>query len=100
MMVPRRTIATLVVFLALGASAEARSPRDRRPSVAPTPVAPANVHLAPAGEIALPGRGLALAWAPDASGIATGGHFKDPTTGQRYDTRVVDVASQTLRPAG
>jgi len=72
---------------------------EPRPSVASTPAPPANVHLAPAGTMPLPGRGLALAWAPDGSTIAAGGHFKDPTTGQRYDTRLLDVASLTLRPA-
>jgi len=69
------------------------------PSVASTPAPPANVHLAPAGTMSLPGRGLALAWAPDGSTIAAGGHFKDPATGQRYDTRLLDVANLTLRPA-
>ncbi len=82
-MVPLRTIATLAIVVVVASPAKA-----------------ANVHLAPAGMIALPGRGLALAWAPDGSAVAAGGHFKDPTTGQRYDTRIVDVATATLRPAG
>lgn len=99
MRVPLRTLATFAVFVALTSPASARSPRDRRPSAAPTPVAPGNVHFAPAGTIPLPGRGLALAWAPDGSAIVAGGHFKDPTTGQRYDTRIADVESLTLRPA-
>ena len=54
------------------------------------------MHLAEAGSIALPGRGLTLAWAPDGRALAVGGHFRDPTTGLRYDTRVADVASRTL----
>jgi WD40 repeat protein len=58
--------------------------------------APTNVHFAPGAVIALPGRGVALAWAPDGHGIAVGGHFRDPTTGLRYDTRVVDVAQGAL----
>ena len=104
-------IASCILALAAAASvqfatvAEARPgphvphvPRQH-PSVAPTPVVPANVHFAPAGTIPLPGRGLALAWAPDGSAIAAGGHFKDPATGQRYDTRVLDIPSATLRPA-
>src|SRR5260370_27302481 len=104
-------IASCILALAAAASvqfatvAEAR-PRPhvphvprQHPSVAPTPVVPANVHFAPAGTIPLPGRGLTLAWAPDGSAIAAGGHFKDPATGQRYDTRLLDVTSATLRPA-
>jgi WD40 repeat protein len=44
----------------------------------------------------LPGRGTHLAWAPDGHAIAVGGHFIEPETGLRYDTRVYDVASNTL----
>jgi len=55
-----------------------------------------NVHLAPAERIALPGRGLTLAWSPDGSGIAAGGRFKEASTKLRYDTRLVDVASASL----
>lgn len=91
-----RMLTTLVLTLVLAATAEA-APRPRKPSAAPTPLAPANVHFAPAGAIALPGRGLAVAWSPDGKAIAAGGHFKDPATGQRYDTRIVDVGSRTLR---
>jgi WD40 repeat protein len=53
-------------------------------------------HLAPAGEVALPGRGLALAWSPDGTSIAAGGHFRDPATSLRYDLRIVDVAGRRL----
>lgn len=41
----------------------------------------------------LPGRGMALAWAPDGAAVAAGGHFKDPDTGRRYDTKLYDVAT-------
>src|SRR5262249_18084807 len=58
---------------------------------------PANVWLRPATTIALPGRGLAVSWAPDGAALAVGGHFRDKTTGLRYDTRVADVATGTLR---
>ena len=55
-----------------------------------------NVHLAPAGTIALPGRGLSLAWSPDGTRLAVGGHFRDKATRLRYDTRIADVASGKL----
>jgi WD40 repeat protein len=60
------------------------------------PPGPANVYYAPAGQAPLPGRGLALAWSPDGSQIAAGGHFKEKATGKRYDTRIIDVATRTL----
>lgn len=63
----------------------------------PPVVGPAtNVLLAPAGVIALPGRGQSLAWAPDGRRLAVGGHFRDKETRLRYDTRVANVASGVL----
>jgi WD40 repeat protein len=62
---------------------------------APAPAAP-NAHFAPGIVVALPGRGAALAWAPDGQRVAVGGHFRDAATGLRYDTRIVDVAQGTL----
>lgn len=41
----------------------------------------------------LPGRGMTLAWKPDSTTVAAGGHFKDPATQQRYDTKLYDVAT-------
>jgi WD40 repeat protein len=52
--------------------------------------------MAPGKEIALPGRGLALAWAPDGHTLAVGGHFRERATKLRYDTRIADVASGQL----
>lgn len=72
-------------------------PTDPGEPTTPTPpVVATNVHLAPAERIVLPGRGLSLTWSPDGRGIAAGGHFKDPVTKLRYDTRLVDVASASL----
>jgi WD40 repeat protein len=60
-------------------------------------VAPARAAmLEPAGSIALPGRGMALAWSPDGRRIAAGGHFNDPNSSLRYDVRVADVAAQIV----
>src|SRR5579871_2972809 len=56
---------------------------------------PANVHFTPTGTIALPGRGLALAWSPAGDALATAGHFADSATHERYDTRVASVRSMT-----
>jgi WD40 repeat protein len=58
--------------------------------------APTNALLESAGSIALPGRGLGLAWSPDGTRIAVGGHFRDKLTRLRYDTRVADVAAGVL----
>ncbi len=72
-------------------------PDDPGSGGAPTPApAPTNVHFAPGATVALPGRGASLAWSPDGTHIAAGGHFHDPTTGLRYDTRIVDVAQGAL----
>jgi hypothetical protein len=54
------------------------------------------VLLEPAGAIALPGRGLSLAWSPDGRRIAVGGHFRDKVTRLRYDTRIADVDAGVL----
>ncbi len=53
-------------------------------------------RLEPAGAVALPGPGLALAWAPDGTAIAAGGRFRDPATSLRYDLRIVDVVERRL----
>ncbi len=53
-------------------------------------------ELVAAGSVLLPGRGLAVAWSPDGSAVAAGGHFRDAATKLRYDTRVVDVARARL----
>jgi len=58
--------------------------------------APTNVLLESAGSIALPGRGLSLAWSPDGTRIAVGGHFRDKVTRLPYDTRVADGAAGVL----
>src|SRR5262245_19536262 len=58
--------------------------------------APTNVRLAPDGVIALPGRGQSLAWSPDGSRIAVGGHFREKATRLRYDTRIANVATGVL----
>lgn len=73
------------------------TPTDDPGGGAPAPApAPTNEHFAPGAVVALPGRGASLAWSPDGTRIAAGGHFHDAATGLRYDTRVVDVASATL----
>ncbi len=103
-----RTLLALTIALGGAQAAHARAPHNphkpRAPKVHSTPsagepAAPVNVRFAPAGTIALPGRGLTLAWSPTGDAIAAGGHFKDKATGQRYDTRVVDVPSRSLRAA-
>jgi WD40 repeat protein len=55
-----------------------------------------NVHFTASGTVALPGLGLSLAWSPAGDQIATGGHFVDRVTHQRYDTRTVDVRTMKL----
>ncbi|MGQ0826338.1 MAG: Ig-like domain-containing protein [Actinomycetota bacterium] len=78
-------------------------PTTRPPTTTPTTTRPPTTtpttpgtRLAPAGAIALPGRGLTLSWSPDGTGIAVGGRFNDPETSQRYDTRTIDVANRRL----
>jgi WD40 repeat protein len=63
----------------------------------------ANEHFALERSIALPGRGIAVAWSPDGTQLAAGGHFRGntvlaqpPKTNFRYDTKVYDVASGAL----
>jgi WD40 repeat protein len=53
-------------------------------------------HLTASGSVALPGRGLALAWSPDGRSVAAAGHFRDSATDLRYDLRVVDVGARRL----
>ncbi len=63
----------------------------------------ANRRFVPARTIALPGRGMAVAWSPDGTRLAAGGHFRGsevlpqpPKSNLRYDTKVYDVASGAL----
>jgi WD40 repeat protein len=100
----RRALAGLAVLGggALAPSADARgdgiSRREPRRTPPPTPAVeePANVHLEPAGTIALPGRGQSLAWAPDGRRLAVGGHFREKATRLRYDTRIADTETGSL----
>jgi WD40 repeat protein len=104
------SIVAVVACVGLGGVAEARAPhrphqphRPRQPRQPGTPgtnqvdpARPTNVHFGAQGTIALPGRGLALAWSPDGSRIAAGGRFREKATGLRYDTRIANVAPRTL----
>lgn len=105
----RLMVAALMAGVLAAGEARARDPRPPRPPrppraprtpkpppAPPAPPLPTNVHFTPAGTIALPGRGLALSWSPDATRIAAGGRFRDKATGLRYDTRVADVVAQAL----
>jgi WD40 repeat protein len=56
----------------------------------------ANTRFSTNPTVALPGRGLSIAWSPDGTELAVGGHFREKTTGLRYDTRALDVGSRTL----
>ncbi len=92
---------SLAVVVACPAPVQARGDRVsrrervRRPPPPPEPT-PVNVHLEPAGVVALPGRGQSLAWAPDGRRLGVGGHFREKATRLRYDTRVADVDAGTL----
>lgn len=66
-------------------------------------LAASNQVFAPVQTLALPGRGMAVAWSPDGTRIAAGGHFRGstvlpqpPKSNLRYDTKVYDVASGAL----
>ncbi len=66
-------------------------------------IAETNQLFAPVQSLALPGRGMAVAWSPDGTRIAAGGHFRGstvlpqpPKSNLRYDTKVYDVASGAL----
>jgi WD40 repeat protein len=96
-------VVAVAVAVALAGAADGASRRKRpvtaaRPDDRPGPaVEPAsNVLLAPERTVALPGRGMGLAWAPDGHALAVGGHFRERTTRLRYDTRVYDLASDAL----
>ncbi len=71
------------------------------------PLAPASAEpnrlFAPETSIALPGRGIAVAWSPDGTRVAAGGHFRGgevipppPKSNFRYDTKVYDADSGAL----
>ena len=71
-------------------------------NVAPTG-AQATPHFALERAIALPGRGMIVAWSPDGTRLAAGGHFRGsevlplpPKTNFRYDTKIYDAASGAL----
>jgi WD40 repeat protein len=72
-------------------------------STAPA-VAETNQQFVATRSFALPGRGMAVAWSPDGTRLAAGGHFRGPTAqppwqpkgNLRYDTKVYDVASGAL----
>lgn len=60
-------------------------------------------HFALERTIALPGRGMIVAWSPDGTRLAAGGHFRGstvlplpPKTNFRYDTKIYDAASGEL----
>src|SRR5262245_17346327 len=72
------------------------TPPDDPPATPPPEDPRTNVHLVPSLTIALPGRGLSVAWSPDGTRLAVGGHFRDKETRLRYDTRVADVAAGAL----
>ena len=81
---------SLVVLLAVGFA----------PSVV---LADTNRLFVPTRSIALPGRGMAVAWSPDGTRIAAAGHFRGnevvpqpPKTNFRYDTKIYDAASGAL----
>lgn len=57
-------------------------------------------HLTLDRTIALPGRGMALAWAPQRQKLALGGHFNDHAATMRYDTKVYDVTTGSLVATG
>lgn len=95
-------VAVAVASALLGAGqVDARHRGGRpRPPAPPAPKdggavtrGPTNVHMAPGKAIDLPGRGLAIAWAPDGHALAVGGHFREKLSKLRYDTRIADVAS-------
>jgi hypothetical protein len=100
----RRALLVAVVALAAslatddGVKGERVSHRQHamQPPAPPPAKTRTNVHLAPAGTIALPGHGLSLAWSPDGARLAVGGHFRDKATRLRYDTRIADVAAGRL----
>ena len=72
------------------------TPKPRTPTGgAPTDPSPGNQNALFVEErvIALPGRGSAVAWSPDGSAVALGGHFVDRARGLRYDTRVYDAST-------
>jgi WD40 repeat protein len=70
--------------------------RALEPPPPPPEPEPTNVRLVPAQSIALPGRGLSIAWAPDGRRLAVGGHFREKASRLRYDTRVADVDTGVL----
>jgi WD40 repeat protein len=106
----RWTLGTIVAAGLLFAPAWANTPHQpHRPHTpraggggggggTPPPVGPGgtNLLMAPAAAVELPGMGTTLAWAPDGHAIAIGGHFSDPATTMRYDTKVYDLAANAI----
>jgi WD40 repeat protein len=98
-------VVTAALAVAVATSVDAASRRKRPSPPAKPPVVerpgdgggPAtNAWLEEAANVAIPGRGMGLAWAPDGHAVAVGGHFKDRATRLRYDTRIYDLASGSL----
>ena len=96
-------VVAVAVAVALSSTADGAS-RRKRPATAARPEdrsgppapPPNDALLTEERTVALPGRGMGLAWAPDGHALAVGGHFRDRTTRLRYDTRVYDLASDAL----
>lgn len=55
-----------------------------------------NAHFSASSTVALPGRGMSIAWSPNGNALALGGHFREKATGRRYDTRTLDVTNMRL----
>ena len=55
-----------------------------------------NAHFSASSTVALPGRGMSIAWSPNGNALALGGHFREKATGRRYDTRTLDATAGGL----
>ena len=58
-----------------------------------------NARFNTSSTVALPGRGMSIAWSPDGTQVALGGHFRDKLARTRYDTRTVDARGMKLAKA-